>query len=136
MRRDVLRRRGCDHFLQPDNVVGHQDGRQVEVVGRDIRVFEKTTSTNDVMEKLARESKPKLIVAGASAYSRHWDYARIKAIADEVGARVMVDMAHVAGLVAAGGLVITITLPARRRGEAGTEAAATAAYGACASSNR
>jgi glycine hydroxymethyltransferase len=56
----------------------------------------------DRMEQLARESRPKLIVAGASAYSRHWDYARIRAIADEVGARVMVDMAHVAGLIAAG----------------------------------
>ncbi|WP_077197168.1 serine hydroxymethyltransferase [Prevotella ihumii] len=56
----------------------------------------------DNMEKLAREHKPKLIVAGASAYSREWDYARFRKIADEVGAIFMVDMAHPAGLIAAG----------------------------------
>ena len=56
----------------------------------------------DSMERLARQHRPKLIVAGASAYSRTWDFARIRAIADEVGAKVLVDMAHVAGLVAAG----------------------------------
>ncbi len=56
----------------------------------------------DQMERLAREHRPKMIVAGASAYSRHWDYARVRRIADDVGALVMVDMAHVAGLVAAG----------------------------------
>lgn len=56
----------------------------------------------DTMEKLAREHRPKLIVGGASAYSREWDYKRMRAIADEVGALFMVDMAHTAGLIAAG----------------------------------
>lgn len=54
------------------------------------------------MEILARQERPKLIIAGASAYSREWDYARIRAIADEIGAIFMVDMAHPAGLIAAG----------------------------------
>lgn len=54
------------------------------------------------METLARQERPKLIIAGASAYSREWDYARIRAIADEIGAIFMVDMAHPAGLIAAG----------------------------------
>ena len=56
----------------------------------------------DEMERLAREHKPKMIIAGASAYPRHIDYARIGAVAREVGACLMVDMAHVAGLVATG----------------------------------
>ena len=56
----------------------------------------------DNLEKLAREHKPKLIVAGGSAYSREWDYARIRKVADEIGAIFMVDMAHPAGLIAAG----------------------------------
>lgn len=54
------------------------------------------------VEALAREHKPKMIIAGFSAYSRVMDWARFRAIADEVGAYLMVDMAHVAGLVAAG----------------------------------
>ncbi len=54
------------------------------------------------MERLAQEHKPKLIIAGFSAYSRYLDYARFRAIADAVGAYFLVDMAHVAGLVAAG----------------------------------
>ena len=54
------------------------------------------------MEKLALEHKPKLIIGGASAYSRDWDYERMRAIADKVGALVMIDMAHPAGLIAAG----------------------------------
>ncbi|NDV95730.1 serine hydroxymethyltransferase [Dysgonomonas sp. 521] len=54
------------------------------------------------LEQVARTEKPKLIIAGASAYSRDWDYARIRKIADETGAIFMVDMAHPAGLVAAG----------------------------------
>ncbi|MCH5234661.1 MAG: serine hydroxymethyltransferase [Muribaculaceae bacterium] len=54
------------------------------------------------MEQKAREHKPKLIIAGASAYSREWDYARIRKLADEIGAIFMVDMAHPAGLIAAG----------------------------------
>ncbi len=56
----------------------------------------------DQLETLARAERPKLIVAGASAYSREWDYARIRKVADEIGALFMVDMAHPAGLVAAG----------------------------------
>ncbi len=56
----------------------------------------------DEMEKLAFEHKPKLIVGGGSAYSREWDYARMREIADKVGALFMVDMAHPAGLIAAG----------------------------------
>ena len=56
----------------------------------------------DMMEKVAIKEKPKLIVGGASAYSREWDYARMRAIADKIGALLMVDMAHPAGLVAAG----------------------------------
>ena len=54
------------------------------------------------MEKIALSEKPKLIIAGASAYSREWDYARMRSIADKIGAIFMVDMAHPAGLVAAG----------------------------------
>ena len=56
----------------------------------------------DEVESLAREHKPKLIIAGGSAYPRHIDFSRFRAIADEVGALLMVDMAHFAGLVAAG----------------------------------
>ena len=56
----------------------------------------------DEMERLALEHKPKLIIGGGSAYSREWDYARMRKIADEVGAIFMVDMAHPAGLIAAG----------------------------------
>lgn len=56
----------------------------------------------DEMEKLALEHKPKMIIGGGSAYSREWDYARMREIADKVGAIFMVDMAHPAGLIAAG----------------------------------
>jgi glycine hydroxymethyltransferase len=56
----------------------------------------------DMMEKLAMEHKPKLIIGGASAYSRDWDYERMRTIADKVGALLMIDMAHPAGLIAAG----------------------------------
>ncbi len=56
----------------------------------------------DMMEKQANEHKPKLIICGASAYSRDWDYARIRAIADKVGALVMADISHPAGLIAKG----------------------------------
>ena len=56
----------------------------------------------DEMERLALENKPKLIIGGGSAYSREWDYARMRAIADKVGALLMIDMAHPAGLIAAG----------------------------------
>lgn len=56
----------------------------------------------EAMEALAKEHKPKLIVAGASAYARIIDFKRIKEISDEIGAYLMVDMAHIAGLIAAG----------------------------------
>ena len=56
----------------------------------------------DQMEKTALECKPKLIIGGASAYSREWDYERMRAIADKVGALLWIDMAHTAGLIAAG----------------------------------
>jgi glycine hydroxymethyltransferase len=55
-----------------------------------------------MLEKVAREEKPKLIICGASAYSRDWDYARIRKVADEIGAFVLCDMAHPAGLIAKG----------------------------------
>lgn len=54
------------------------------------------------MEQVARAERPKLIIGGASAYSREWDYARMRRLADEIGAIFMVDMAHPAGLIAAG----------------------------------
>lgn len=56
----------------------------------------------DEMETLALQHKPKLIIGGGSAYSREWDYVRMRAIADKVGALLMIDMAHPAGLIAAG----------------------------------
>ena len=56
----------------------------------------------DEMEALALEHKPKLIIGGASAFSREWDYKRMREIADKVGALLLVDMAHTAGLIAAG----------------------------------
>ncbi len=56
----------------------------------------------DKMEETARACKPKLIIGGASAYSREWDYERMRALADEVGALLWIDMAHTAGLIAAG----------------------------------
>ena len=56
----------------------------------------------DMMEEVALREKPKLIIGGASAYSRDWDYERMRKIADEVGAILMMDMAHPAGLIAAG----------------------------------
>jgi len=56
----------------------------------------------DMMEELALKEKPKMIIGGASAYSRDWDYERMRKIADAVGAMLVVDMAHPAGLIAAG----------------------------------
>lgn len=56
----------------------------------------------DMMEEIALKEKPKMIIGGASAYSREWDYARMRKIADMTGALLMVDMAHPAGLIAAG----------------------------------
>jgi glycine hydroxymethyltransferase len=56
----------------------------------------------DMMEEVALKEMPKLIIAGASAYSREWDYKRMRALADRIGALLMVDMAHPAGLIATG----------------------------------
>ncbi len=65
-------------------------------------VDEKTATIDyDVMERVAMEEKPKLIIAGASAYPREWDYARMREIADKIGAILMADIAHPAGLIAA-----------------------------------
>lgn len=67
------------------------------------QVSEQTgTIDYDQMEALAMEHKPKLIVGGASAYCREWDYARMRKIADKIGALLLIDMAHTAGLIAAG----------------------------------
>jgi glycine hydroxymethyltransferase len=63
---------------------------------------ETETIDYDQVEQLAKEHRPKLIVAGCSAYARVIDFARFRAIADEVGAQLMVDMAHIAGLIAGG----------------------------------
>lgn len=66
-------------------------------------VDEETGLVNyEQMEEVARREHPKLIIGGASAYSREWDYARMRKLADEIGAIFMVDMAHPAGLIAAG----------------------------------
>ena len=67
------------------------------------RVKEETGRIDyDDMERAALEHKPKMIVGGASAYSREWDYARMRQIADKIGAILWIDMAHTAGLIAAG----------------------------------
>src|SRR5947207_8619351 len=83
-------------------------GMKVNVSGRlyDIAAYEVDPHTSlidmDAVTRLARERRPKLLLAGWSAYPRQLDFARFRAIADEVGALLMVDMAHFAGLVAAG----------------------------------
>jgi glycine hydroxymethyltransferase len=104
-------------FLRPGDTIlgmdlshgGHlTHGSPVNFSGRLFHVVsygvERETGRIDyaMVEKRAREHKPALIVAGASAYPRSIDFARFRAIADETGARLMVDMAHIAGLVAAG----------------------------------
>lgn len=67
------------------------------------RVKEETGTVDyEEMEELARKEKPKMIIAGASAYSRDWDYERMRALADEIGAILMADVAHPAGLIAKG----------------------------------
>ena len=81
----------------------------------------------DQMEEVARRERPKLIIGGASAYSREWDYARMRRLADEIGAIFMVDMAHPAGLIAAGlldnpvkyALIVTSTTHKTLRGPRG-----------------
>ena len=76
-------------------------GRWFNVVPYNVRPDDQTIDMDEV-ERLAREHKPKVILAGGSGYSRHWDFARFRAIADEVRAFFVVDMAHFAGLVAGG----------------------------------
>ena len=81
---------------------------KINVSGRlyDIAPYEVDRETSridmDEVERIAKERRPKLILAGWSAYPRFLDFERFRAIADEVGALLMVDMAHFAGLVAAG----------------------------------
>nr|WP_303657258.1 serine hydroxymethyltransferase [Asticcacaulis aquaticus] len=79
----------------------NQSGKWFKVVPYGVREDDHLIDYDQV-EKLAKEHKPKLIVAGASNYSRHIDFARFRAIADSVGAYLFVDMAHYAGLVAGG----------------------------------
>ncbi|MFI3281352.1 MAG: serine hydroxymethyltransferase [Rikenellaceae bacterium] len=79
----------------------NMSGKYFNAVG--YRLSEATgTIDYDAMEQQALECKPKLIVGGASAYSREWDYKRMREIADKVGALLLIDMAHTAGLIAAG----------------------------------
>ena len=79
----------------------NMSGKWFHVVGYGVRKDTNLIDMDDV-EKLAKQSKPKLIIAGGTAYCREWDWARFRAIADSVGAYLMVDMAHIAGLVAGG----------------------------------
>ena len=76
-------------------------GKWFDVVSYEVRADNQLIDMDNVRE-VALEKKPKLIIAGASAYPRHIDFAAFRAIADEVGAYLMVDMAHYAGLIAAG----------------------------------
>jgi glycine hydroxymethyltransferase len=79
----------------------NQSGRWFKVVPYTVRQDDHRIDMDEVA-RIARAATPKLILAGGSAYSRHWDFARFRQIADEVGAIFMVDMAHIAGLVAGG----------------------------------
>jgi glycine hydroxymethyltransferase len=79
----------------------NMSGKWFNVVSYKVRPDDQLIDMDEVAA-LARSHKPKMIVAGGSAYSRHWDFARFREIADEVGAFFMVDMAHFAGLVAGG----------------------------------
>ena len=79
----------------------NMSGKWFNVVSYKVREDDQIIDMDEVA-RLAREHKPKVIVAGGSAYSRFWDFARFREIADEVGAFFMVDIAHFAGLVAGG----------------------------------
>ena len=79
----------------------NMSGKWFNVVSYGVRKQDELLDMDDIRAK-ALEAKPKLIVAGGTAYSRVWDWAAFRAIADEVGAYLMVDMAHIAGLVAGG----------------------------------
>ena len=99
-----------DSFMGLDlNAGGHlTHGSPVNMSGRWFKVVSYGVRKEDgridmeAVERIAKESKPKLIIAGGSGYARHFDFARFRAIADAVGAYFMVDMAHFAGLVAGG----------------------------------
>ena len=79
----------------------NQSGKWFKVIPYNVRQNDQRVDMDEV-ERLAKENKPKLILAGGSAYSRFWDFERFRKIADSVGAYFMVDMAHFAGLVAGG----------------------------------
>jgi glycine hydroxymethyltransferase len=79
----------------------NMSGKWFNVVSYGVRPDDHRVDMEQV-ERLAKEHKPKLIIAGGSAYARHWDFSRFREIADEVGAYFLVDMAHFAGLVAGG----------------------------------
>lgn len=79
----------------------NMSGKWFDVVGYGVRKEDNLLDMDEVA-RLAVEHKPKLIIAGGTAYSRVWDWARFREIADSVGAYLMVDMAHIAGLVAGG----------------------------------
>ncbi|MBV9138220.1 MAG: serine hydroxymethyltransferase [Hyphomicrobiales bacterium] len=79
----------------------NMSGRWFKVVSYGVRADDNRIDM-DAVDRLARENRPKIIIAGGSAYARHFDFARFRAIADAVGAFFMVDMAHFAGLVAGG----------------------------------
>ena len=79
----------------------NQSGKWFNVVSNGVCVADQLIDY-EALERLAVENKPKLIVAGGSAYARHWDFARFREICDKVGAYFMVDIAHFAGLVAGG----------------------------------
>ena len=79
----------------------NMSGKWFKVVSYGVRKDDHLLDMDEVA-RLARETKPKLILAGGTAYSRIWDWKRFREIADEIGAYLMVDMAHIAGLVAAG----------------------------------
>ena len=99
-----------DNFMGLDlNSGGHlthgspvnMSGKWFHVVSYGVRRDDQRIDMDEVA-RIARENKPKLILAGGTAYSRFWDWKRFREIADEVGAYLMVDMAHIAGLVAGG----------------------------------
>ena len=99
-----------DKFMGLDlNAGGHlthgspvnMSGKWFKPVAYGVRREDQLLDMDEVAD-IARRERPKLIIAGGTAYSRHWDFAAFRAIADEVGAYLMVDMAHFAGLVAGG----------------------------------
>ena len=79
----------------------NMSGKWFNVVSYGVRQEDQLLDLDEIA-KIAEEHKPKLIIAGATAYSREWDFARFREIADSIGAYLMVDMAHIAGLVAGG----------------------------------